>query len=282
MNVSPIRSEDIDEVGRFLHENLNKRISAGAWAASMRQPWLAPPPNHGMLLRTAEGRLVGALLALYSEQSIEGRLERFCNPHSWCVLESHRHASIGLVLAVLRQRGYHFTMFTPNAKVTEVFTGLRFRPLSDGLLHFPNLPWPWRRSSDLVESRPDRIAICLDGAARAEFEAHRHLPWLRFVAFGHGEERALAIYKPGRWKKLPCAMLVHVSSPALAVRHGHLLRGHLLSRGFLVSRIEARFLASAPPLALRSLRRQPKLALTHGLADNQVRDIYSELVALDI
>lgn len=282
MTIKPILADDIDDVGRFLHENLNRRISAGAWSASLRQPWLTPPPNHGMQLFDPDGRRVGVLLALYSEQVIDGRTERFCNPHSWCVLDSHRHASLSLVLAILRQRDFQFTMFTPNPKVTQVFTGLRFKLLDSGLLYFPNLARPWRTAGEFVESDPDRIAQRLQGTARAEFEAHRHLPWLRFVAFGRGDEAVLAFYKPGRWKKMPCAMLGHLSDPALAARHGHLLRAHLLGQGFLVSRIEARFLPQAPRLALRTVRTQPKLALVRGLADGQVRDVYSELMALDI
>lgn len=282
MTIKPILAEDIDAVGRFLHENLNRRISAQAWSDSLRQPWLTPPPNHGMQLFSPEGERVGVLLALYSEQVIDGRTERFCNPHSWCVLDKYRHASLGLVLAVLNQRDYQFTMFTPNPKVTQVFLGLRFKPLDNGLLYFPNLGRPWRAGGEFAESDPTRIAARLGDAALAEYQAHRHLPWLRFVAFGRDGEAVLAIYKTGRWKKMPCAMIGHFSDPALAAKHGHLLRAHLLAHGLLVSRIEARFLPATPPLALRTVRTQPKLARVRGLADGQVRDVYSELMALDI
>ncbi|MCW5661965.1 MAG: hypothetical protein KIT60_30040 [Burkholderiaceae bacterium] len=282
MSVEPIQQADIESVSRFLHAHLNRRISPAAWAQAMQQRWCADPPNLGMQLRTPQGELAGVLLALYSEQVIDGRVERFCNPHSWCVLDSHRHASIGLVLAIQRQRGYHFTMFTPNPKVTQVFLGLRFELLDDRLLYFPNLARPWRLRGEFVEARPEAIAARLSGTARAEFEAHRHLPWLNFVAFGAGPEGVLAIYKTGRWKKMPCALLTHVSDPQLASRHGHMLRQHLLRRGLLVSRIEGRFLQQAPPLSHRAVRLQPKLALTRGLTHAQVRDVYSELMALDI
>lgn len=282
MIVKPILAEDIDAVGHFLNEHLNPRISAQAWGASLRQPWLSEPPNHGMQLVTPEGERVGVLLALYSEQLVDGRVERFCNPHSWCVLDKYRHASIGLVLAIVRQRGWQFTMFTPNPKVAQVFQGLKFTVLDPSLLYFPNLPGIARSAGSFVEARPERIGSCLGGAARQEYETHKHLPWLRFVAFGTEQDAVLAIYKPGRWKKMPCAMLSHVSDASLAVHHGSLLRRHLLAQGFLVSRIEARFLTAAPPLALRTQRGQPKLALVKGLSGAQVRDVYSELMALDI
>ncbi len=281
MSVQPIVEADLDAVGLFLHEHLSKRIAPATWSASLRHRWTATQPNYGMQL-IDDGQRVGVLLAVYSDQFIDGKLERFCNPHSWCVLDSHRHASINLVLAVLKQRDYHFTMFTPNPKVAQVFMGLRFRLLDDALLYFPNLPRPWPSVGRFVEARTEHIAARLEGTALAEFEAHRAIPWLRFVAFGRPGDACLAIYKRGRWKKLPCALLGHVSDPAGMQRHGPLLQQHLLGCGLPVSRIEARFLASAPALAYRTQRSQPKLVATRTLADSKIRDVYSELMALDI
>ncbi len=283
MIVQPILAQDVDAVGQFLHESLSRRILPQAWSDSLRHRWAAGQPNFGMQLLTDDGRRVGVLCAVYSDQQIDGKLERFCNPHSWCVLDEYRHASISLVLAVLKQRDYHFTMFTPNPKVAQVFMGLRFRMLDDALFYFPNLPRPWPAGGgSFAEARLDRIAVHLQGAALAEFEAHRSLPWLHFVAFGQPGDACLAIYKRGRWKKMPCAMLAHLSDAAAAQRHGHLLRAHLLRHGLPVSRIEARFLKAAPSLTYRTKRLQPKLVLTRTLADSKIRDIYSELMALDL
>jgi len=282
MEVLPILPGDLEAVAKFLHENLSRRISPSAWQDSLTHRWAASQPNHGMHLRD-NGQIVGALCAVYSDQVIDGKPERFCNPHSWCVLDEHRHASINLVLAVLRQRDYHFTMFTPNPKVAQVFMGLRFRLLDDGLLFFPNLPrwWPSARGS-FVEARNDHIAARLSGPALAEFQAHRAIPWLRFVAFGCPGDACLAIYKRGRWKRMACAMLGHLSDPLAWQQHGHLLRQHLLGLGMPVSRIESRFVPVAPLLAYRTKRTQPKLVSTRTLTDSQVRDVYSELMALDI
>ena len=102
------------------------------------------------------------------------------------------------------------------------------------------------------------------------------------MAFGRRGDACLAIYKRGRWKKMACANLAHLDDPAVWQRHGHLLRQHLLGRGMPLSRIEARFVLGAPPLAYRTKRTQPKLVSTRTLADSQIRDVYSELMALDI
>lgn len=284
IGATPIAAGDLAEVGRFLNENLNPKISAEDWVASLSHHWADSQPNHGMQLRD-DGRLVGVFCAIYSDQWIDGRLERFCNPHSWCVLNEYRKQSISLILPLLRQQGYHFTMYTPNPKVAEIFRGLKFRDLDDGLFYFPNLPslLP-RRGDDFIESGLDAIAGRLSGPLLRDFELHRNIRWLQFVAFGHPGDPCLVIYKRDVVKQLPCARIIHVSRPdALLHRHGALLRHHLLmAHGLPISRIEARFVAGAPSFTIRRRRHQPKLVLTATLQDGQMRDAYSELAALDV
>jgi len=283
IEVLPIQANHLDEVGAFLHERLARRFSPQAWVASLTRGWAREQPNFGMQLRDGD-RLVGVICAVYSDQWIAGKLERFCNPHSWCVLDDYRNASIKLVLELLRQRDYHFTMFTPNPKVAQVFLGLRFRVLDARMLYVANVPLPWPAGKGcFVETDINRIGARLDDTSRQEFEAHRAIPWLEFVAFGRAGDACLVIYKRERWKKLPCAWIMHVSDPGAMQRHGRLLRAYLLlARGIPVARIEARFLAASPPLAYRTVRTQPKLVATRTLTDAQVRDVYSELMALDL
>ena len=227
---------------------------------------------------------MGVLCAIYSDQLIDGRMEKFCNPHSWCVLDDYRNSGISLVLQLLKQRGYHFTMFTANARVTEIFLGLRFRRLDDRMSFAPNLPAPWSRGGDrFLESNPERIAACLDGPLLKDFDAHRDISWLNFAAFGQKGDVCLVVYKRRRWRRLPCAWILHVSDTGAMARHGDLLRHHLLvDRGLPVSAIEDRFLANQPALRLRTRRRRPKLVFSRTLSDSRVRDLYSELVALDL
>lgn len=269
---------DLDDVCRFLHEQLGRRFSPQQWRDSLLQNWAVERPNFGTHLRH-QGRIVGVLCAIYSEQVVGGQTVHVCNPHSWVVLEAHRHQSIGLLLLLLRQRAYHFTMFTPNPKVAQVFTGMRFRVLDDRLLHIPNLPRP---AAGIVETELPRIAALLEGQARKDFERHAHLPWLGFVAFGKPGDTCLVVYKRDRWKKLGCAVLLHLSDAAAFDRHAGLLHNHLLARGMAFVRVEARRLQQQPRFALRSQRGMPKMVLSSSLSDAQVTDLYSELVALDL
>lgn len=281
--ISPIAAEHLVEVGQFLHEHLNRRFAPQRWIESVTHRWAVEVPNHGMQLRDGD-RLVGVFLAIYSDQVIAGRTERFCNPHSWCVLESHRRHGIGLALQIVRQPGYHFTMFTPNPKVAEVFRGLKFKDLDKRMRVYPNLPgWRALQPGSFAVSAAERIVERLSGTALVDYQAHRDIPWLRFATFGSGDTACLAVYKPIRLKRLPIAWVMHLSDPAAFASHGSLLRQHLLGQGFAGMRIEERWL---PPdsagLSLRMPRHQPKLYLSKTLTDAHIRDLYSELMSLDV
>jgi hypothetical protein len=283
LNITAIEAAHLEEVGEFLNRNLNKRIPPQAWVRSLQHPWSETRPNFGVQLRDG-ARLVGVFCAIYSDQTIDGRVERFCNPHSWCVLETHRRHGIGLVLALLKQTGYHFTMLTPNPKVAEIFRGLRFRDLATAMVIFPNRPsiaayLPGR----FIETDPQRIAGRLSGAARRDFELHRDIPWLRFLAVGRNSQCCLVVYKRDRWKRLPCARVIHVSDAHVLDSNLQLLcHGLLLRSGLLVTKVESRFLLREPRIAYRTQRTQGKLFLSRTLQDGQIRDLYSELASLDV
>ena len=281
--IAPIEEADLPAVGRFLNENLNAKISAAAWVASLVHPWCAARPNFGLKAQDGD-RLVGVFCAIYSDQIIDGRRELFCNPHSWCMLDDYRSQSVGLPLRMIKQPGYHFTMLTPNPKVAEIFVHLGFRTLDDRVIVFPNRPSAAALfGRHVAATDKDAIAGVLEGSARRDFDAHRDIPWLRFVAFGAPGDMCLVVYKRSRWKKLPCARILAISDAAAFERHGRLFQHRMLvGEGLAVSRVEQRFVAQPPPLSRTETRTQAKLCMSASLGDAQISDLYSELVALDL
>lgn len=283
MKVTPIQAAHLPKIGQFLHEYLNKRFTAERWISSVTHRWAQTIPNFGMQLHDGE-RLVGVFCAIYSDQRINGEIEHFCNPHSWCVLPTHRQHGIGLVLNLVKQRGFHFTMFTPNPKVAEVFLGLKFKNLDDRQYVCFNLPSPasWRRGA-FVEARRGQIAGHLKGQELLDFEAHQEIPWLNFVAFGVGEDVCWVVYKPIRWKRMRSAWIMHIGNPGLFAQLNGLLRNHLLLQHGMVTMVtEARWLDTRPAWSVNGRRTQPKLVKSPALQDRQVHDLYSELMSLDV
>ena len=190
----------------------------------------------------------------------------------------------GLVLNLVKQRGYHFTNFTPNPKVTEVFLGLKFKNLDDRQYRCLNLPslTGWRKagfaSSDLAT-----IAARLSGQDLLVFEAHQAIPWLNFVVFGVGDDLCWVIYKPSHWKRMRSGWIMHVSDAGAFDRHNGLLRQHLRRQhGLMTLAVEARWLDAKPAWSLLERRTQPKLFQSASLQAGQIRDLYSELMSLDV
>jgi len=279
-NVSPIAREDLPAVGHFLNEQLNRRISPEQWVASVSHDWAEVRPNFGVKLTDGE-RLVGVFLAIYSDQSIRGRTERVCNPHTWCVLKEYRSKAVGLAAALVKQPGYHFSMLTPNPNVDAVFRFMKFRELDARLSIFPNVPSP---SGARVVAGDDAIRATLRDETLRDYERHADIPWLRHAVLeAPNGGRCWIVHKPRIWKKLPCADLLHVSDPEMFRSCLPALRTYLLLRCRMVwTRVETRFIGEPPPWSITRTRTQPKLFLSKTLGDGDVRDIYSELVSLDL
>src|SRR5712671_3903981 len=241
--IEPIQESDLPEIGRFLHANLNKRFSPEAWIQSLTHPWSESRPNFGVQMRAGD-RLVGVFCAIYSDQFVAGTLEKFCNPHSWCVLEEYRGQSINLVLALVRQRGYHFSMLTPNPKVAEIFRHFKFKDLEKTIVVLPHwrwlFAWPFKC---VAESDRQKIEGLLPPETRRTFVLHRDIPWLRFFAFGRGDRICLVAFKVGRWKRLRCANIIYISDAKAFRQDADILQRYLVLRlAIPISKVEARFL----------------------------------------
>ena len=116
VEVRPIGATDVVAVSEFLHAHLNERVPVAAWARALDVPWPVERPNAGFMLLD-DGDVVGAHLAYYSERTISGRRERFCNLGAWCVLPEFRFHALRLLKALLAQDGYHFTDLSPSGSV---------------------------------------------------------------------------------------------------------------------------------------------------------------------
>jgi hypothetical protein len=283
MAVTPIQEADLSEVCDFLNAQLNRKIDVAAWRYSVIQPWTDSRPNFGMQLRDGR-RIVGVFLAIYSVQNIDGIARHFCNPHSWCVLQEYRQQSISLVLALVKQKGYTFTMLTPNPKVAEVFKALKFAPLSREMVAHINVP-PWSLWSGTarVESDPTKIEALLCSRCLVDYKNHRHISWLRFLAIGEPGMACLLVYKLAKWKRLPAVRLLHIGDAATLDRYFPLYRRHMLFVEHMFSTlVERRLLTRAPLLSLQWESMQNKLWLGSEVSEVAITNLYSELTSLNI
>lgn len=274
----PITDQQLVPFCRFLRANLNDRIPLDQWVDGFRRPWLRDKPNNGFLVRDPDGDIVGGIGAIYSEQWIDGRPERFCNITSWCVQEPFRAQSMRLAMAVVSQPGFHFTDLTPTDVVAGSLKFLKFQAMDPTILLLPHRPWATAGGARVVDS-PDQVP---DGLARRQWQDHQGLPWLRHLLLSDGDQACYVAYKTIPVKKLRCAKVIGVSDPALWLRwHGAFGR-HLLLQGMVASWVEQRLLPERPSSAIELAGYKPKMFRSETLSQAQISNLYSELAALDL
>lgn len=278
--IEAVTAETLPEFAAFLHQHLAFDRSPEQWTAGLTTDWLPDPPNHGFVLRD-KGAIVGGIGAYYALRKMDGQLIKLCNITSWCVLDSHRHQSMRLAMAVIGQAGFHFTDFSPTKVVGATLKFLKFKALDERQVVSLNLPWPTISGLRTV-CREEAITACLDGDALKVYQDHRRFPWLRHVLVGRPGAWCHVIYKRRTFKRLPAAEILHASDATLLNAGWHELSRHLLARGLVSTHVDYRTLGRLPwPAALRT-GFNAKVYLSDRLRDDQIDYLYSETMALDL
>jgi hypothetical protein len=281
VRVVPITDAEMQRAAEFLHANLGKRVSVDHWSRAADLPWKVDKPNAGFMLLDGD-TVVGVQLAFYSERTISGRRERFCNLAAWCVLPAYRFHSLRLLKTALAQEDYHFTDLSPNRDVVGVNTRLKFRFLDTTTSLIPNFPWPSWPGRNVISSDPALIERTLAGPDLELYRDHAATGAARHLVLARDGEWCYVVFRKDRRKQLPLFVsLLHVSNPALfRTMLGPFVRHLLLRHGALATLAEERVVGYRPGLAftLRAPRR--KMFRSPNLEPAQIDYFYSELVCV--
>lgn len=277
--VEPILEDNLPEFAEFLAENMPAKRSKSDWIAGLKTQWAGERPNYGFLMKD-DGKVVGGIGAYYAERLIRGKVEKFCNITSWCVLDSHRKFSMQLAMHVVKQDGYHFTDFSPTKVVAGVLQFLKFTPLEDAVAVIPNLPLP--SFSGRVLDDPAQIEKVLDSAQLTVWRDHLQFPWLNHLVFGRPGQWCYLVYKKAHFKRLPSARVIYAGDPEVFSRYYAALSWYFFSKGILSTHVEQRGLKSLPRFAMVRTGFNPKQFLSATLSASDIDYLYSESVALDL
>lgn len=281
VELNPITAADLPAVGRYLQENLNGRVDAAAWADALEVPWAVSAPNRGYFL-TSDGDVVGAYLAYYSDRTIDGRLERFCNLGAWCVDERFRAQGVRLLMALLRQRGYHFTDFSPSGNVVPLNRKLRFVDLDTTAALIPNIPWrtpPGAR----ISSEPALLESVLQGPERKIYDDHRATSAARHLLLLSGDDHCYVVFRKDSRKHVRAfASILYVGNQPLFRQLLRPFTSHLLlHHGAAATLLESRVAGEPPSGSIRLPRSRPKMYKSDTLSPDQIDYLYSELTCLE-
>lgn len=269
---------DLLAVADFLHTNHNDQVP---WTHALTTvPRGIDPPNYGFILRD-EGQVVGCLLAVYSQRSIEGRAARFCNLGSWCVLPEYRSRSMSLLNAALAQDGYHFTTLSPDDGPREILAWSGFKFLDTAAVLVPNVPRLRRVAATTIVDDRDVIEKTLSGQDLDIFRGHADLLAARHVLTFSDAGHCHVMYREFRERGIPIfAEVLHVSDPrAFREAMPEFTRYLLLRRRLPATLAELRVIGHRPRWGL-TLNSWPRMYRSSHLEPRHVDYLFSELAYL--
>jgi hypothetical protein len=280
VEIMPITDADVQAVAEFLERGMSSGVSAAGWRRAMTPPWHVEQPNHGYFL-IANGHVVGAYLAFYSERVIEGQPQRICNLGAWSVADEYRASGLRLLRSLLRQPGYTFTDLSPSGNVVPLNIRFGFIALDTTTAVVPNLPWPVRSRGVRVVDAPDEIDGLLSGRDLTIYRDHAATAAAHHVILVDGERSCYVVFRRDRRKRLPLfASILHVGDPELFRSCAPLLYRHLLLRHAIpATRGELRIVGHRPTRGL-IVSGRPRMYLSEDLGPDQIDYLYSELTCV--
>ncbi|KFF60736.1 hypothetical protein JF66_02585 [Cryobacterium sp. MLB-32] len=282
IDVRPIMAEDTDAVSRFLHRHLNARVSAVAWGALLTPPWSGAPPNRGFQL-VANETIVGAYIAVYSQRDVDGETRRFCNLAAFCVLEEYRGHSVRLMRAILAQKGFEFTDFSPSGNVVALNQRLGFAALDTATRLALNVPYLPRRGLTISDD-PAVVEGILSGQDARVHDDHRDASAARHIVAIEDGEYCYLIIRKDRRKRLPLfasPLYVGGSLDLLRSAWPHIGSHLLLRHGAVATLAERRVLGFTPAFAFDLSAPRAKMLRSTNVRPEAVDYLYSELTLVE-
>ncbi len=285
IEVRSVGSEAFEAVYPLLQRLPNRVMSKADWRwVLFDYPWAAGRSRAWVLY--VQGRPAGFIGAVFSVRPLLGRLEKFCNPSCWVVLEEHRYAAALLLRPILALADHTILSLLLSRAAYRVFARLGFRPLESEQLLLMPLAAPGHVLRALRGSftlAPGEIAAELAGVER---EMHRDMsasPVARHVLLSRGERKCYLVATPGRRRGVPYADIQYAGDWGFFWEHRLLAQAALVRAmgiaGLNVA-VDRRFLIGPPPLAMRMDILRAYRPAHDGIAPAMIDGLYSEIMGI--
>jgi hypothetical protein len=147
---------------------------------------------YGYLVEDA-GEVVGFLGTLNTRREVRGKLESFCEIHSWYVKDEYRNQSMNLLLPVIAQkRTKTIINFTPTPPVYEMGAKLGFKDLETAFVAF--YPWPMQAGKAKIVTEPWLIPGFLQGEDLRIFNDHKDITCHHIVLLPEDDAGGVPLY----------------------------------------------------------------------------------------
>jgi hypothetical protein len=268
-------------------------ILSGIWAAGSEEKgrkifeyqWERDETHCGLILVDGD-RTVGFLGMIFSRRQINDQVEKFCNLTSWYVHKDYRSRAISMILSLHGMKDYTITDLTPAKNVYKIQNNLGFKDLdAEGrlLLPFGRRLFQPKYSATYLTHDLAAIENKLEGQDLKIFNDHRPYPCFHFLLSGK-DRYCYIIYTKLRRKRIPYSHLHYISDPDLFALAYRDIRKSLLCHAkayFLL--IDSRLVKNKKlPVSICLPYRAPKQYMSSTLKPEQIDNLYSELVMLNL
>jgi hypothetical protein len=278
--------EAFEDIYPLLVQLRNGAMSKADWRWLLFEyPWAASQPRGWALY--ADGKAVGFIGAVFSARPLLGRVEKFCNPSSWIVLEGHRYASALLLKPILALKDHTVLSLSLSPDAYKVSLALGLRPLESEQLVLPPIPRPAEAIRALRGSfslAPEEIRAELAGVERTMHEDMGSSPVARRVLLRRGDRQCYLVATLCRKWGVPYADVHYVGNREFFWEHRILAQAALvLAMGIagLTVAIDRRFLVGrAPPLSQRMKVMRLYRPAHDDITPMMIDGLYSESMGL--
>lgn len=274
-----ITDDLLQQTCEFLHREMSDDLSVEGWKSLLRYPWRRQNSDYGVaLVRPNEG-VVGVLVVIYSEQIIEGRVERFGNLAHWCVKPAFRRESLRLMKTMMAQKELTLTGFSSIREVVKIVCGLGWKKLDDHVYLIPNFGVSFGARKLRVLTSFDEILAIVDERHKTIMSDHGRGGRGRYVLVTDGSHWCLSVHTIETRRGIAFSVPIYLSDHGLFRRWMALFLStyHSLD-GCWAMLCPPRFLPSPPAIAVRLTEPRPHVFKSKSVAPANVTALYSDAV----
>ncbi|MBF0193828.1 MAG: hypothetical protein HQL71_04685 [Magnetococcales bacterium] len=281
--ISPIKAEDLADIGQFLNSNFNASWGVDEWQTLFTSGWDSSPIDMGRMAKVGDD-IVGVIGALYSTRNIAGCNENFCNIHSWVTLESHRTSSLPLLMSLIQDNTRHYTNVTANQKAYQSSRFVKFKVLETAFSAFPNIPsiTGFLKFGCKVLNNPQTVKPALDLILPGVYDDFKHTANLTQLLFQKDGKSLHIVYRKSTWKSWSCAQIIRAHPIELFQSWLPLIKTNLFLNKIAYITVDRRFLGEVKPWFMESQDYPvPLIYLSNKLDAKQIDNGYTDRVILD-
>ncbi|MBF0444425.1 MAG: hypothetical protein HQL68_02465 [Magnetococcales bacterium] len=281
--ILPIKAEDMEDVGKFLHANFNASWSVDEWQTLFASGWDSLAVDMGRVAKV-DDKVVGVIGALYSTRTIDGCLESFCNIHSWVTLQSHRTSSLPLLMSLIQDDSRHYTNVTANQKAYQSSRFVKFKVLESTFNAFPNIPaiTSFLNLDCKILKHPQTVKPALDRLFPGVFADFERTANLQQIMLQKDGQSLHIVYKKTTWKSWSCAQIIRAHPLNLFQNWLPHIKTNFFFNKIAFTTVDKRFLGEVKPWFIKSSEYPvPLIYLSKRLDAKQIDNGYTDRIILD-